>query len=31
VQRYIIFHSDEDSVENAAGMGMRGDYHDSEA
>ena len=31
VQRYIIFHSDEDSGENAAGMGMRGDYHDSEA
>ena len=31
VQRYIIFHSDEDSSENAAGMGVRGDYHDSEA
>lgn len=31
VQRYVIFHSEEDSCEERADMRIRGDYHDSEA
>lgn len=31
VQRYVIFHAEEDSREERADMRIRGDYHDSEA